>query len=213
MHESESEKWKWSRSVVSDSQRPHGLQPTRLLRPWDLPGKSTGVECHCLLQVLQSMESQRVGYDWEAELNWNTNNAREKIASRIPEEKPGEDSRGSYVMISDTWHETLSSAWLFATPWTVACEAPLSMKFFSQEYWNGLPFPSPGDLPNPGMKPGFPALQADSSPSEPPGRPVKLSILILIFSSSGLSQAIVLSRRKHNPNTLLECLMTMSMLS
>ena len=47
MHESE--KWKWSRSVVSDSPRPHGLQPTRLLRPWDFPGKSTGVGCHCLL--------------------------------------------------------------------------------------------------------------------------------------------------------------------
>ena len=46
----ESEKWKWSRSVVPDSQRPHGLQPTRLLRPWDFPGKSTGVGCHCLLQ-------------------------------------------------------------------------------------------------------------------------------------------------------------------
>ena len=44
----ESEKWKWSRSVVSDSQRPHGLQPTRLLRPWDSPSKSTGVGCHCL---------------------------------------------------------------------------------------------------------------------------------------------------------------------
>ena len=48
MHESE--KWKWSRSVVSDPQRPHGLQPTRLLRPWDFPGKSTGVGCHCLLR-------------------------------------------------------------------------------------------------------------------------------------------------------------------
>ena len=48
----ESEKWKWSRSVMSDSQRPHGLQPTRLLRPWDFPGKSTGVGCHCLLQYL-----------------------------------------------------------------------------------------------------------------------------------------------------------------
>ena len=48
MHESE--KGKWSRSVVSDSSRPHGLQPTRLLRPWDSPGKSTGVGCHCLLQ-------------------------------------------------------------------------------------------------------------------------------------------------------------------
>ena len=46
----ESEKWKWSRSVVSDSSRPHGLQPTRLLRPWNFPGKSTGVGCHCLLQ-------------------------------------------------------------------------------------------------------------------------------------------------------------------
>ena len=48
MHESE--KWKWSRSVVSDSQRPHGLQPTRLLHPWDIPGKSTGVGCHCFLR-------------------------------------------------------------------------------------------------------------------------------------------------------------------
>ena len=48
MHESE--KWKWSRSVVSDSSRPHGLQPTRLLHPWDFPGKSTRVGCHCLLR-------------------------------------------------------------------------------------------------------------------------------------------------------------------
>ena len=47
----ESEKWKWSRSAVSDSWRPHGLKPTRLLHPWDFPGKSTGVGCHCLLHV------------------------------------------------------------------------------------------------------------------------------------------------------------------
>ena len=46
----ESEEWKWSHSVVSNSLRPHGLQPTRLLRPWDFPDKSTGVGCHCLLQ-------------------------------------------------------------------------------------------------------------------------------------------------------------------
>ena len=46
----ESEKWKWSRSVVSHSSRPHGLQPTRLLCPWDFPGKRTGVGCHCLLR-------------------------------------------------------------------------------------------------------------------------------------------------------------------
>ena len=49
MHESE--KWKWSRSVVSDSLRPHGLQPTRLLHPWDFPGKGAGVGCHCLLWI------------------------------------------------------------------------------------------------------------------------------------------------------------------
>ena len=47
----ESEKWKWSRSVVSDPQRPHGLQPSRPLHPWHFPGKSTGVGCHCLLRI------------------------------------------------------------------------------------------------------------------------------------------------------------------
>ena len=50
-----------------------------------------------------------------------------------------------------------------ATPWTVACQAPLSTGFSRQAYWSGLPFPSPGDLPDPGIEPGSPALQADSS--------------------------------------------------
>ena len=55
------------------------------------------------------------------------------------------------------------------TPWTVALQAPLSMEFTRQEYWSRLPFPSPGDLPDPGIQPGgTPALQADSLPSEPP---------------------------------------------
>ena len=52
----------------------------------------------------------------------------------------------------------------FATPWTVTCQAPLSMRFPRQEYWGGLPFPSPGDLPDPGIKPVSPALEADSLP-------------------------------------------------
>ena len=60
MHESE--KWKGSHSVVSDSQRPHGLQPTRFLRPWDFPGKSTGVGCHCLLQVTRIRWGHNVSY-------------------------------------------------------------------------------------------------------------------------------------------------------
>ena len=57
------------------------------------------------------------------------------------------------------------------TPWTVACQAPLSMEFSRQEYWNGQPFPSPGDLPEPGFEPGSPPLQADSLLSESPGKP------------------------------------------
>ena len=52
------------------------------------------------------------------------------------------------------------------TPWTVACQAPLSMGFSRQAYWSGLPFPSPGDLPYPGIEPGSPALQADSLSTE-----------------------------------------------
>ena len=59
------------------------------------------------------------------------------------------------------------------TLWTVARQAPLSMGFSRQEYWNGLPFPSSGDLPNPGIELGSPALQADSIPSEPPGKPLE----------------------------------------
>ena len=58
-----------------------------------------------------------------------------------------------------------------ATLWTVACQAPLSIEFSWQEYWSGLSFPSPGDLPNPGTEPGSAALQAGSLPSELPGRP------------------------------------------
>ena len=58
-----------------------------------------------------------------------------------------------------------------ATPWAVACQALLSMGFSRQEYWSGLPFPSPGDFPNPGIEPGSPALQADSLLPKPPGQP------------------------------------------
>ena len=57
-----------------------------------------------------------------------------------------------------------------AIPQTTACPAPLSMKFSRQQYWSVLPFLSPGDLPYPGIKPGSPALQADSLPTEPPGK-------------------------------------------
>ena len=91
MHESEM--WKWSRSVMSDSVRPHRWQPTRLPHPWDSPGKNTGVGCHFFLHCV-------------------------KVKS-------------------------LSRVLLLATPWTAAHQAPLSMGFSRQEYWSGVPLPSP----------------------------------------------------------------------
>ena len=60
---------------------------------------------------------------------------------------------------------------LFVTLWTIGHQAPLSMGFSRKEYWSGSPFPSPGDLPNPGIEPGSPALEADALPSEPPRKP------------------------------------------
>ena len=71
------------------------------------------------------------------------------------------------------WSEVkwLSHVRLFVTPWTVAYQASPSMGFFRQEYWNGLPFPSLGDLPDPGIEPGSPVFQADALTSEPPGKP------------------------------------------
>ena len=66
--------------------------------------------------------------------------------------------------------KSLSHVWLFVTPWTVAYQASPSMGFSRQEYWSGLSFPSPGDLSIPGIETGFPALNADGLPSEPPGK-------------------------------------------
>ena len=66
--------------------------------------------------------------------------------------------------------KSLSRVRLFATPWTVAYQAPPSIEFSKQEYWSGFPFPSPEDLPDSGIEPRSPALQADTLPSEPPGK-------------------------------------------
>ena len=74
----------------------------------------------------------------------------------------------------------VSHVCLFATRWTVAHQAPLSMGFLRQEYWNGLPFPSPGDLPDPGIKPASPALAGRFFITEPPEKPI-LNIAVCIY--------------------------------
>ena len=107
MHESE--KWKWSRPVMSNSLWPHGLQPIRLLHPWDFPGKSTGVGCHRLLRYIYIKYTKLYIHNIQLYMKWSL----------------------------------LSRFWLFVTLWTVAYQAPLFMRFCRQEYWSGLPFPSP----------------------------------------------------------------------
>ena len=88
------------------------------------------------------------------------------------------------------------------TPWTVSCQSPLSMELSRQEYWSGLPFPSPGDLPNPGIEPKSPALQVDSLPAEPQGKPKNtgmgsLSLLQLIFPTQKSIQSLEFSRPEY----------------
>ena len=81
----------------------------------------------------------------------------------LPEEQERSDGLAASLTLCCFGGGLVAKSFLtLATPWTVACQAPLSMGFSRQEYWSGLPFPSPGDLPNPGIKPGSPALQADS---------------------------------------------------
>ena len=74
--------------------------------------------------------------------------------------------------------KSLSHVPLFVTPWSVAYQVPPSLGFSRQEYWSGLLFPSPGDLPNPGIEPRSPTLQADALPSEPPGKLIYNVVLI-----------------------------------
>ena len=75
---------------------------------------------------------------------------------------------GSLKVKMKSERKSLSCIRLFVTPWTVAYQGPPSMGFSRQECWSGLPFPSPGDFSDPGIKPQSPALQADALPSEPP---------------------------------------------
>ena len=86
-----------------------------------------------------------------------------------------------WLPLMKTWEpgwtkvKSLSRVQLFATPG--AHQAPPSVGFSRQENWSGLPFTSPGDLPDPGIEPGFPALQADALPSEPPGKTQRTRVL------------------------------------
>ena len=137
-------------------------------------GHGNPLRCSCL-------ENPRDGGAWWAAVHGvaqtRTRLKRLSSSSRLCE-KP-------HVLISMpvTWRFLISQwkCWslsrvrLFATPWTVAHQALLSMGLSRQEYWSGLPFPSPGELPDPGIKPVSPELHTDSLPSEPSGKPFIIS--------------------------------------
>ena len=112
---------------------------------------------------LQSVGSQRVGHNWATELNWCMfincfrKNTQETTKTGYPREGQSIVMRGVWWGISFVV-ELLRRVWLFATAWTIARWAPLSMGFPRQDCWSRLPFPPPGDLPDPGIKPASPAL-------------------------------------------------------
>jgi len=101
--------------------------------------------------------------------------------------------------------KSLSRVRLFATLWTVACQAPLSMGFSRQEYWSGLPFPSPGDLPNPGIEPRSPALQADALTSDPPGNSGTFFFFNFILFLKLYNIVLVLPNIEMNPPQVYPC--------
>ena len=175
---------------MSDALRPHGLQPTRLLRPWHFPGKSTGVGCHCLLQYLcvmkfnlQIRHSKRIS-ELQASLflccgaiistiKWkslshmrlfvtpSTYTAHEILQARILEWVAFPFSRGSAQPRYQTQVSLIAG--IFFSSWATR-EA--------QEHWSGWLIPSPVDLPNPGIKPESPAVQVDSLPTELSRKPL-----------------------------------------
>ena len=107
---------------------------------------------------------------------------KQKVETQADAETKEETSAHGKVKV-----KPLSRVQLFATPWTIAHQAPPSMGFSRPEYWSGLPFPSPGDLPDPGIEPGSPASQADALLSEPRSEPMGDSLKVKQTRSKWLS--------------------------
>ena len=132
---------------MADSVQPHRRQPIRLTRPWDSPGKNTGVGCHFLLQCMQVKSESEV-----AQL-------RPALSDPMDCNLPGSSTHGIFQARGLEWGAiafsglVAQSCPILWTPWTIAYQAPLSTGFFRQEYCSGLPFPPPGDCPHPEIKP------------------------------------------------------------
>ena len=146
-----------SYSVMSDFLQPHGLYLTRLLCSWNSPSKNTGVGCHYLLQGIFPTQGSNLGLLHCRQILYHLSHQGYKCGWK-----------GKWKL--------LSHVWLFVTPWTIQ-----SMGFSRPEYWSVSPFPSPGALPNPGIELRSPALQVDSLPAEPPGKPINVGTCIKLI--------------------------------
>ena len=151
---------------MSDSVWPHRRQPTRLPRPWDSPGKNTGVGSHFLLQCMKVKGESEVAQSCPTLRNPMDCSLPGSSVHRIFQARVLEQSA---IAFSDFLYSFLY--FTFATIILWLFQAPPSKGFSRQKYWSGLPFPSPEDLPNPRIEPGSPAFQADALTSEPPGKP------------------------------------------
>ena len=138
---------------MSNSLLLSGLLPTRLLCSWNFQGKNTGVGCHVLLQGIFPTQGSNMGLLHHRQILYRLSCQRSPQFSSA---------------------QSLSNVRLFATPWTVAHQAPLSMGFPRQEYWSGLPFPFPGDLSDPGIKATSSALAVGSLPLSHEGSPTEV---------------------------------------
>ena len=141
-----------SHSVVSNSATPWTVA-CQAFCPWNSPGKNTWVGCHFLLQGIFLTQGSNQGFLHGRQILYHLSQQGSSI----------------YYVEKSKWSLSVVSNSLRPHGMYVACQAPPSMGFSRQEYCSGLPFPSPGDLPHPGIKPRSPTLQANSLLSELPG--------------------------------------------
>ena len=141
-----------SHSVVSNSATPWTVS-CQAFCPWNSPGKNTWVGCHFLLQGIFLTQGSNQGFLHGRQILYHLSQQGSSI----------------YYVEKSKWSLSVVSNSLRPHGMYVACQAPPSMGFSRQEYCSGLPFPSPGDLPHPGIKPRSPTLQANSLLSELPG--------------------------------------------
>ena len=158
-----------TRSVVPNSLQSHGLQPPRLLLPWDFTGKDTGLGCHLLLQ--RAYRDPQIACSW---LGFPQDKRIKMISASSLAHTP------SLNLLSMC--AVLSCFWLFVTPWTVPSPLLCPCGFSRQEYWSGLPCPLAGYLPNPGIRPRSPTLQVHSLPTEHQESPKILEWVAYPFS-------------------------------